>query len=702
MGITAYQNNVVTETVTKSFSDFQVADTTKSVDIFTLDAQSGVLSFEVDISKSLGGIINSNCLLDIHAKNGDMKFIEKVNVSSNNIVDSRQKIRNCMDYPYVAIPTAWTISGDANIIRHYPASCGTQTAQLMAGGNDLFSIDPDTTEEGNGTIWTFSSDLNLGRSRLGGFGTQTAAAAFGGTNTADSTVEETEEYDGATWTSSGNLNVGRRNTAGCGIQTAGLAVGGNISGADSSTSTEEYNGTVWTTSGSLNTARQRLGNFGTQSSSVTYSGDGGNDGPYYISTEEYNGASWSSGNDMITSSLMGPGSAGTLSAGLSIGGSVSPYVSSYDGTNWSAADRLNVARRGAGTGGTGSLAWASCGYSRDYEGTLYYPIASENYDSSSNPTNETYTATINSQGFKVWSIGGNLSNARRLHGSGGSQSAAYTTGGIFEGSTYNTSTEEYNGTSWSAGGAISQSAYGIGASGTQTAGLKTGGRSSVTAYEDDCEEYNGASWSAGGTLSAGRRYHSTVGTQTASLTAAGSDSGNTYVSSTEEYNGASWSSGGTMLTGRYKQVGVGKLDDAILYGGQDVSTEWIASAESYDGATWAVEGSLNYQRTWFEGAGTTHMNALSFRGLERDRTPTWNSDTEEYDGVSWAMLSSTNVISAHGSGAGNHSFALASGGYIQSLYMGETEEFHAYTANDLDGLDTGSLTFTVKYINYNS
>jgi hypothetical protein len=88
------------------------------------------------------------------------------------------------------------------------AGAGTQTAAVSFGGFYYPEYAPggpgnkNNTEKFDGSSWTNSGVMNTGRRYLGGCGTQTAALAFGGNElrATPDTIGSTEEFNGSTWT----------------------------------------------------------------------------------------------------------------------------------------------------------------------------------------------------------------------------------------------------------------------------------------------------------------------------------------------------------------------------------------------------------------------------------------------------------------------------------------------------------------------
>ena len=118
---------------------------------------------------------------------------------------------------------AWSAGASLATSRQLGASAGTQTAALMAGGQNPSNT--ALTEEYNGSGWSTGGDLTTPRSQFsGGFGLQTAAVAASGYTTTN--VTNSEEYDGSAWTAGNAVNTARREGGGAGILTAGVIFGG--------------------------------------------------------------------------------------------------------------------------------------------------------------------------------------------------------------------------------------------------------------------------------------------------------------------------------------------------------------------------------------------------------------------------------------------------------------------------------------------
>jgi len=365
MGITTYENNVVTEEITKSFSDFSAAATSKSVDIITLDPKSGVLSVEVVVENVMGGLNNNDCLITFGG--GGTNLIENFNTSSFS-EDVNQNIRNFIDEPFLNTSSLmytatmqsqgigiWSLGKSTSYSRDNLAGAGTQTAGVIFNGFDGVNY-MNATEEYDGSSWSTSGGSSASKRQLGGCGTQTSALSMGGYNSGGFRIDS-EEYNGASWSAGGNLNNARGYLAACGTQTAGLCFGGwtgsyfNV--------TEEYNGASWTSSGNLLLARYYLSGCGTQTSAMSMSGVWGGSGANQC--ELYDGAIWTIGSDTI-SDTANDASTGGQSSAIKWGGNGILYSELYDGLSWKVGSNRSFRTYGLGYFGTSTAAAGACGY----------------------------------------------------------------------------------------------------------------------------------------------------------------------------------------------------------------------------------------------------------------------------------------------------------------------------------------------------
>ena len=407
-------------------------------------------------------------------------------------------------------------------------------------------------------------------------------------------------------------------------------------------------------------------------------------------TEEYNGSGWSSGaNYPITPNIVEIGLFGVQTAGIGMGGYVTPAVSrpnttnEYNGSTWTAGGTYPIGAsniRGAGT------LTAGLGFGGDR-----YPTS---------PRNSNVTAEYNGS---TWTAGGNLGTAGYAGMGGGTQTA-----GIYNGGTgRTTSTEEYNGSAWTGGGAppIAQSFGGSSGQGPQTnfstfgingtpsgyhqsydgstwtaqpalstpryalGGAGSSANSTVAfggrapAFSSATEEFNfstttitAAAWSSGGALNTSRFGLTGFGAQTAAIAANGDTfppATGRYTAGCEEYNGASWTSIASTNTST-SFAGSSKLSPAgagSVFGGEPVS----ARHEYWDGSTWSEQTDMNTPRYGSAGAGT-QTSSLAMAGIAD------TDATEEWDGSSWTTVANIPFATFNTPGAGSQTAAIIFGG----------------------------------------
>ena len=275
--------------------------------------------------------------------------------------------------------------------------------------------------------------------------------------------------------------------------------------------------------------------------------------------------------------------------------------------------------------------------------------------------------------FDTWFSGTPLSEARRLGGGFGTNSASITFGG-FPGN--KTTTEEYNGSGWVSGGALNNgTARFAGSTGTLTAGLTAGGLSSPTVYQNSTEEYNGTSWTTGNNLPAARGCGSRggIGTQTAAIIAVGGDGIPTNAdAATLKYDGTNWTAGGSMSTGRLYTAGFGTQTAGLYAGGY--TTAAVANVELYDGTSWSETTDISTARYSF--ASSTNSPQTSGVIAGGDAAPGQTTATESWNGSSWTTRATMGTAISTGTGAGSSSGSMmSSGGYISPSAKTNVEEF---------------------------
>src|SRR5208337_1439394 len=131
--------------------------------------------------------------------------------------------------------------------------------------------------------------------------------------------------------------VGRAYLAGCGTVTAALSVGGATNSGISSINTcEKWNGSIWTITGTLSSGVIAPGTVGTVSSALCIGGYNQSSNIYY--NQNWNGSSWSTANAQPTLVLQFFAVAGIPSNALAFGGvqfgSATAYTLNWNGSAW--------------------------------------------------------------------------------------------------------------------------------------------------------------------------------------------------------------------------------------------------------------------------------------------------------------------------------------------------------------------------------
>ena len=228
---------------------------------------------------------------------------------------------------YGLVAAVWSSGGNLNTTRYALSGAGTQTANLVFGGQTGIpqASRVANTESYNGSSWTAVTAMTTARRQIGPFGIQTAALGAGGYTTNETNI--VESWNGTSWTSSPSLPGNKRAAASAGTQTAGILFGGEPGGGPTAT-TESWNGSTWTSVNSMNTARAALqgGQSGTQTAALAFGGAVGpaNSG----ATESWSGTSWTTVTSMTTA-RQSLAHGGNQTAALGSGG----YIGAGSGTN---------------------------------------------------------------------------------------------------------------------------------------------------------------------------------------------------------------------------------------------------------------------------------------------------------------------------------------------------------------------------------
>jgi len=385
-----------------------------------------------------------------------------------------------------------------------------------------------------------------------------------------------------TWSAGGNVPASFMDGKGAGTLTAGLLTGGKIynsanpssmmataSGPQGSghrwiydagaypgiqginynqdtlqtrNSTYEYNGTNWSTGGNLSQSRFGHVSFGSQNAAViaagvyfttiddpTYSAANQvrNVEKYRTTTQEYNGSSWSNSGTFPTN-CVDMGSAGSINAGITTGGSYHYY-----------ADATPPEEYGYDNNGITNPVFS-------YRGTYEYNGSS-------------------------WSTGDSMITSREAHGLWGTQNSLIAGGGIIywgtDGSSYINSYESYNGSSWSNDGNIPSTVPAVFADEDYFGYDSNGDLITNPFYSPNMVTGHFHTQGAGGSNSAlypaGNRWAQSFYAMV---------SGNSYVlNNTSEFNGSTWSVGGAMSSARSGAASGGNSSAAFCCGGH---TQW--------------------------------------------------------------------------------------------------------------------------------
>jgi len=260
--------------------------------------------------------------------------------------------------------TTWSSGGNLNQARTRGIGTGTQTAGLVAGGYDSYTV----TELYNGTSWTEVNDMNTGRDQGGNnVGTQSATLYMSGATVPWATLKtEVESWNGTSWTEISDVNSGRRNTFGAGSSTAAI-MGGGFDPSHSA-KTEVWDGSSWTETTDMNTVRAYIGSLGTvYTDAIAISG--ATSPGLTANVEKWDGSSWTELNNIAEAREGGNGSGSSLQGIFAGGGDpgASANVESWDGTSWSEINNLSVAKyyfagsTGGTTSGAGTAAWVAGG-----------------------------------------------------------------------------------------------------------------------------------------------------------------------------------------------------------------------------------------------------------------------------------------------------------------------------------------------------
>ena len=419
--------------------------------------------------------------------------------------------------------SAWTAGEAIDTAKRDYGQCGTLTASLIFGG-----IDPNgrtnSTELYDGTDYSAGPNLNQQRSAVAASGTQTLALGMGGYKD-PGYANNIEQYDGTSWSElSGNLATARDGGFGSRGGTAAAALIASGSTPSLTTATEEFTISLsattagaWASGGNLTTARRSFsGGAGTQTAGMIA---GGYISDFSNATEEYDGSSWTNGGN-YPASLYYVSIGGTQTAGVGIGGG-DPVISEgceYDGSSWTDVTNAPESRKMMGRAGTQTAGLFAGGN-----------------DGPNAASSEAFTY----DGSSFSNITDMPANRGAGHVSGGSQTAAVMAAG-HDGSSYVTTTVEWNGSAWGSGGTFflpgQSHMHTNNTSGYDQIGAG-GYLSGTSAITNLVSRYDGTSWFTSPSIATSRQQGAGFGTHTLGAIAGGTTG--SVTNATEEFTGES-------------------------------------------------------------------------------------------------------------------------------------------------------------------
>jgi len=385
--------------------------------------------------------------------------------------------------------STWTAGNTINTYRYVQGGAGILTAGVIAGGAGVAPAyaDLSATEEYDGTNWTSVTSMTTARSAVGSSNQapQTSTIIFGGGNP---NFNATEAYDGTSWTTRGTLATARNGLGGAGGSgSSGLAFAG-YSTADTSI-TEEYNFSTnlitpgtWSSGGALSTGRSGVASAGTLAAGLAVGGE--NPGGRSNSTEEYDGSAWTTGGN-YTAPMAQQGATGTQTAAISSGGHDGGYVSAaaiYNGTSWTASPSINTAMNQPSMGGSTTAAFGICG------GENPVPTAGQDHETwnGSTWTSATNIPTVRVQGTALGRVPTDILACGGRANTPGAPSVRIS------------STDGWNGSSWTAGTSMLEVRSGAVGMGTTSDGfVQNGNGNPGLATLLSQNKYDGTSWSSG-------------------------------------------------------------------------------------------------------------------------------------------------------------------------------------------------------------
>ena len=473
------------------------------------------------------------------------------------------------------------------------------------------------------------------------------------------------------YSSSGNMSNSTGGAAGFGVQTAAVRAGGESSTASIS-ATEEYSGFNWSSGGALPAIQYQNDGAGTLTAGLSIGGFNPPPG-HSTDTLEYDGSSWTAGG-ALPGGRHGGFVNGIQTAALYAGGdNANPgYLTEtleYDGSSWTTGGALNLGKRQGLAAGTQTAAIAAGGRLGPGPNTADNQL----YDGS------------------TWTTVNSMNTARKYLAGFGTQTHTIGAGGYT--TTNTTQTEEWDGTNWAVNPATLATARGMNetsGNAPANAGVTFGGTGPLTAAT---EEYNSninaitkAAWASGGNANTARRTigSTEAGSQDAFIVYGGfAPSG--FVNNSETYDGSSWTEGNNLNYTRGELSGFGTLTTAVGCGGTPPSAG-VNVTEEYNGTSWSPVNNMNQGKKAHDAAGS--LTAGISLGGDYPGSPSAPAslDTEEYDGTTWTTGTNMGTARRNSGATGTQTAALGAGGYNGTTNISTVESYDGSTWTAVNSL----------------
>ena len=301
----------------------------------------------------------------------------------------------------------------------------TRTSGLVKTVSGVPAVAGDKSPASSGDMWYNSSANTLrcyipvaafaqggtqGTARSNAYGCGTASALFVVGGSTPPYTNTCESYNGTAWSAEGNLPAAIQQMGNAGTPTDSIATGG-YKVASYLDESYTYNGTGWSAGSDMPDSKASGGNMGRSSTEFGFFGSTQSEAsPSATKTDStfiWNGTAWSTGGT-LSAGVSKPGGAGTTTAGLKVGGTVSSFtttVEEYNGTDWTTVTAYPVATEAITGGGLQTNAFFVGGILgalnptddvNFYNGTSWsastdYPIEGDSIGTSSNSTTSGWT-----------------------------------------------------------------------------------------------------------------------------------------------------------------------------------------------------------------------------------------------------------------------------------------------------------------------